>query len=481
MQRLFLLLFFLPTLLLTAQEDAVRREGSYRVDVSIEGYEEDILTLGYYLLNNQYIVDTARRADGGRFVFESDTTALPAGMYLVVLAPDNNFFEILVTDDEQEFSVATSMEALNRIDVEGSTENALFFAYTRFLDSMQRAAQPLRQTLSDSTTAPALRAQNERRLEEMDRDVKTYQQQLREQRPDAFVTAIVDANGAAVPPDFDDIADEDVRREKQWRWLQEHYLDGLDVSDERLLRTPFLFNRIDYYVHKLQVPHPDSLAAAIDRVLGRMDPNSEVYKYYTVHYTNEAATSNIVGMDALYVHMVDTYYRGGKAYWSDEEQLRKMTETAERLRPLLIGRTAPDLEMVTREGEDVSLHETEADYTILYFWRYDCPACKKSTPVMKEVYEKWGDRGVEIFSVCTKGVDELGACWDYVDEQGIGDWVQAVDPYQRYYKDYDIKSTPAIFVLDKDKRIVSKRIGADQLDELLTNLTQQVGTAAAGK
>jgi hypothetical protein len=43
----------------------------------------------------------------------------------------------------------------------------------------------------------------------------------------------------------------------------------------------------------------------------------------------------------------------------------------------------------------------------------------------------------------------------------------------RFYKDYDIKSTPTIFVLDENKEIVFKRLAAEQLDELLTALEEQ--------
>jgi peroxiredoxin len=158
-----------------------------------------------------------------------------------------------------------------------------------------------------------------------------------------------------------------------------------------------------------------------------------------------------------------------------------MIDNADRLKPLLIGKKAPDLAMTTREGEDINLHDLNAKYTVLYFWRYDCAACKKSTPIMKEFYAEWKDRGVEIFSVCTKGIDELGDCWDYVDEHDIGNWVQVADPYQRYYKEYDIRSTPTIFLLDRDKTIVSKRIGAEQLDEVLSDLVKREEAETAGK
>ncbi len=471
--RLFLLCLFLTT--------ALAAQNSHEITVTIDGYDQDILTLGYYLLDNQYIVDTASRTDAGTFVFTSDTAALEQGIYLVVLAPDNQYFQLLVgKDEDQVFAMKTRVGALNEMEISGSEENERFYDYLAFLDRMQQESAPVRVQLADSTLTPAATAAAQQAMEGIDHRVKTHQQQLISAHPDAFVSAIIQANQATIPPDFQEVADPEDRRTRQWRWLQEHYFDGLDLADARLLRTPFLFERIDYYVKKLQVNHPDTLAAAIDRVLARFDPLSDAFKYYTVHYINEAASSKIVGMDALYVHMIDRYYKTGRAYWTDEEQLSKMIQTAEDLQPLLIGKTAPDIAMFTREGEPLRLYDVAAEYTVLYFWRYDCPACKKSTPPMKEFYAKWKDKDVKIFSVCTKGEDDLGQCWEYVDEHETGDWVQVVDPYQRYYKAYDIKSTPTIFLLDKDKKIISKRIGADQLDEVLTLFTEQ-NAAEAGK
>ncbi|NJB85748.1 peroxiredoxin [Lewinella marina] len=463
----FLTFLFLSSLSvqLVAQQDA------YRITVDVEGYEEELMTLGYYLMDKQYIVDTAYRNDDGRFVFTGDSAVLNPGIYLVVLAPDNNYFQFLIgTDGDQEFSLSTSVDALGEVRAEGSRENELFYDYLAFLAARQREGSELQARLADSTLAPALAAQARQKMEVLNERVTAHQQAVVAEHPEAFVSAIIRSNQPVIPPDYPEMEDEEARRTRQWRWMQEHYFDGLDLDDVRLVRTPFLFQRVDYFINTLQVKHPDTLAAAIDQVLGRMDPLSEAFKYFVVHYTNEAASSNIVGMDALYVHLVDNYYRSGKAYWADEEQVGKMVETADRLKPLLIGKQAPDLKMVTRAGNDTTLYGVDSDYTVLYFWRYDCPACKKSTPHMKEFYENYKDRGVTIFSVCTKGIEELGECWDYVDEQKTGDWVQVADPYQRFYKDYDIKSTPAIFLLDKDKKIISKRISAEQLGEVMDNL-----------
>ncbi len=440
----------------------------YDIEVEIDGYDGEFITLANNILDNQYLVDTAWRSDDGTYAFRSDTTLLPAGVYLVVLPPDNDYFQMVVGNDgDRQFKLTTKRSALAEATAEGSEENRLFFEYMTFLGEQQRAARSLQEILRDSTSTAEQRAQSEEQLAELNVGVLARQQRYVTEHPTSFVAAIVRSNTPIEPPAMTEITDEEERREKRWRYLQRHYFDNIDLKDERLLRTSFLVGQIDAYVDKLIIQHPDTMAAAVDYILGQMDPEGEMFKYYVIHFLGNAASSKVIGMDALYVHLLDNYYLNGKAYWTDEEQLRKFRETAGRLRPLLIGKKAPDITMQTRSGETVTLHGTEAKYTILYFWRYDCGSCKKSTPIMQAFYEKWKDRDVKLFSVCVKGQKEIPGCWEYIDENEIGDWLHTVDPYQRFYKAYDVTQTPSMFVLDRDKNIIIKRLSAEQLDEFL--------------
>ena len=70
-------------------------DSGYHITVSIEDYQNDTLLLGQHYGNQQYLKDTAYRNDEGLFVFEDDED-LPGGVYLMVLKPDNNFFQLLV-------------------------------------------------------------------------------------------------------------------------------------------------------------------------------------------------------------------------------------------------------------------------------------------------------------------------------------------------------------------------------------------------
>ena len=465
MRKYFFFLFMSLAFCLGAQD-------SYKITVEIEGYEEPILRLANNVLDKQYIVDTAARTELGTYVFESDTSALPKGIYLVVLSPDNNYFQMVIgDDDDQVFGLKTKLDELSAVKTESTRENKIFYDYLAYLETQGKASMPAREALRDTTLAEEKRQPLMDELDAISAKVRDHQEELVGKYPETFTAAIIRANMPNDPPAFDELAEE-ARNPARLQWLLEHYFDPIDLKDGRLLRTPFLFERINYYVDRLHVQHPDTVARAIDKVLGMMDPESELFKYYVVHFTNKAAKSNIVGMDAVYVHMVDEYYATGKAFWVAPEQLTTMTEDVERLRPVLIGQPAPNLQMKRLNGSPVELYEVDARYTVLYFWKYDCGSCKKSTPHMKEFYAKWKDRGVEIFAVCTKQ-NKLEECWKYINDNDIGEWLHATDRYQRFFKEYDVRSTPSIFVLDENKKIVSKRIGAQQLDGLLEQLEKQ--------
>ncbi|MEQ8704102.1 MAG: thioredoxin-like domain-containing protein [Phaeodactylibacter sp.] len=449
----------------------------YAIKAEIEGYEEEELYLGYYYGNKQYLVDTAQ-VKGGKFLFEGDEPLEP-GVYLVVMAPDNNFFQILITEDEQRFAFQTTKEApAENMKLELAPDNSLFYEYMHFLDKQKPEAEEIGKAMEAATTEKEKERLESRRAK-LDEKVREYQETLIAKHPKTLSAAIIKANLPLDLPTFEG-TEEEVQR-KRWRYSQQHYFDNIDLTDPRMLRTPFLFQRVDHFVNKLQVQHPDTIAQAVEYVLEQMRPSEESFKYYLIHFLNETAKSKMVGMDAAYVYLVEKYYATGQAPWTDEEQLEKIIDNAKALKPLLIGKIAPDIQLETKAGEPVSLHGIESEYTILYFWRYDCGHCKKSTPDMKAFYDKYKNKGVKLVAVCTKFTDEIEGCWDYIDEKEIGDWMHVVDPYHRsrYMKVYNIKSTPQLYVLDRNKEILSKRIGAEQLEEVMDRIIEMRGQEEA--
>ncbi len=450
---------------------AVSANDGHDIKIKLENFTEKELYLGYHYGDKQYLRDTASLDADGYFVFKGEES-LPGGVYLIVMPPGNEYFQILLTEGEQHFTVvADAKEPVKGIRIEGSADNKLLYDYLNFISERRPEADDIRTKLGAAADA-AERAALEKRQEEINQEVEQYQQDIVRNHPNTLTAAIIRANIPMEQPEFSG-TEEEIQMQR-WRYSIAHFFDNVDLADPRMLRTPFLFERVDYFMNKLNVQHPDSLVKAVDFVLQKMQPAEENFKYYLIHFLNTFAQSQFVGMDAVYVHLVNNYYAKGLAPWTEKEQLDKIIENAKGLEPTLIGKIAPNIEMTKRDGSSISLHDVNAKYTVVYVWKYDCGVCKKATPIVKEFYEKFKDKGVEVFAICFKFGNDVSPCWEYVDENGVEDWIHTVDPYNRSkYRDlYFVKSTPQFFILDENKEILSKRIGAEQLEEIMDRIIQ---------
>ena len=472
-------LFFSFSLLLSPNLASSQKTG-YQIKVKIDGFEKDELYLGYFYGDKQYIKDTAYVETDGRFYFEGNESLDP-GIYMLVLPPDNKYFQLLINDNEQWLSIETKLPTMeSNMKIEGSKDNELFYAYLNFLSSKRPEADELKEKIKQAESDGKKKQKYEDQLNAIDDQVKQYQQDIISKQPKSLTSAIIKANQPLKIPEFSGTKEEKERL--SFYWMRDHWFDNFDLADPRLVRTPFLFGKIMHYIEKMTVQHPDSLAISIDKVLEKAKPTEEIFKYYLIHFLNEYAKSKIVGMDAVYVHIAKKYYETGQAPWTDQEQLEKIIENANKLEPLLIGKIAPNIQMEFQDGSPIQLHDFKSPLTVLFFWDPECGHCKKSMPEMVEFAKTYKEKGVAVFAICTRlvtrddegkfSMDEVDKCWKFISEKDMDVFWNTVDPYHRsrYKTIYDIRSTPQIYVLDEDKTILSKRIGADQLPEIINHI-----------
>jgi peroxiredoxin len=250
-----------------------------------------------------------------------------------------------------------------------------------------------------------------------------------------------------------------------YRYYKAHFFDNVDFGDDRMLRTPIFHNLIKEYMEKMTAQIPDSINVSADYLADKANANPEMFKYiiYWLTYTYES--SNIMGMDAVFVHMVERYYMTNQAYWVDSTQLSKITNRAYTLKPLLLGKKAPPIVMPDSAGNNVSLYNVKADYTIVVFWDHGCGHCKKEIPKLAELYKtKLKQKNVKVYAIETEDKPED---WKkFINEHQL-DWINVHQPdaYQRAVtkKIYDIYSTPVIYLLDENKIIKGKRIDSEQI------------------
>lgn len=443
----------------------------YEITVKLEGYSNDTIRIANYLMDKQYLRDTAvLDTKTGTYTFTGEEPLQP-GMYLVVMPPDNKFFQILINEQEQFFSIeANPDKPAETMKIKGSSDNKLFYNYLNFLGQQRPLSDKYRKELEEETDEKKKEA-IKTKLESLNDAVNKKQQSIMNDQPKTLTAAIIKANQGSTMPEIKGTDDKDTQY-LQWQWTREHYFDNIDLADPRFLRMPFLFQRVNHYMEKLTVQHPDSISKSLFYILDKMQPAPDNFKYYLVHYLGEYAKSKVVGFDAIYVALVERYYATGKADWTDEEQLAKIIKNAETLKPLLIGKIAPDISMETQDATQMTLHGIDSEYTVLIFWDPECGHCKKAMPKLVDFYKEYKEKGVEIVAVCTRFMKETQNCWDFIEEKEIGVWLNTVDPYHRskYKLVYDIRSTPQIYVLDAKKEIISKKIGSEQLKDVMDQI-----------
>lgn len=442
----------------------------YRIEVAVDSFDQAEAYLAYYYGDKQYLKDTAEVNANGQFAFAGDER-LDGGIYLVVLPPENQYFEIII-DQDQHFSLHTTKDDfVGDMQVEGSEENKVFYDDIQFLGNMREKAQALQGEMKEVEKGSAREAELKEDLQEINEQVMAQRSGLADEYPDMLYPKVIAAmQEPEIPPAPTDENGQPLDSLWDFHYYRAHFFDNLDFGDDRLLRTPVMNQKVTRYLDKLTVRHPDSLAESIDYIVEKARADSNVFQYLTISLLNKYAKSKIMGFDALYVHMVENYYLTGDAWWVDDSTLMKMEERARAISPTLVGRKAPNFRVQDENGNYHMPSGIDAEYTVLYFWDYDCGHCKTTTPVLAKAVGLYEGYPVKLMTVSINGAREV---WkDKLSQYDLAELPNAINTHDArrasgFDAMYDVRSTPRLFLLDEDKKIMAKQISVAQLQEIL--------------
>jgi thiol-disulfide isomerase/thioredoxin len=342
---------------------------------------------------------------------------------------------------------------------------------------------------------PKAREQLSEKLGNINADRIARIEKIKKEHSGLFVSAFLNATvDISVPDPPKDDKGRVTDSTWQYYYYRNHYFDNFDFTDARLLRTPLYEDKIMTYLNKVIPQVPDSLIPQVDYLIEKTRVDSNIFRYMLITLFNHYGKSNIMGMDAVQVHIADKYYIS-ESWWSDAKFISDLRDRTEKAKPLLIGRVAPDIElmMIPAEhfrsaasdtalkkyphvGVKINLSQVKAKYTVLIFWETDCGHCKTIVPEMYKIYQKsLKPLDVKILAVSTLFGEEGKIKWiDFVNQHGLYDWMNAWNPYSYQYKlTYDILTTPQIYILDENKKIIAKKVGPEQVEEILLTLNKQ--------
>ena len=459
----------------------------YRIEVEFKGLSNDTIILGEYFTTRMIPRDTAILDPQGRGAFEGETPFV-GGLYLVYVDP-SHYFDFLLGDDQDLSIRADTADLVNGLVFRDSEDNRVFQEYKLFLQQkkleMDQVNLRFEQAKNTADSSAVLDQQKQ-----LNREMEAYMDRVEADYPSLFVSDFIGATREPFPPES--MLNGERRHDDSIRfyYYREHYFDRFDPFNLRLLHTPLYEGKIMNFLGRAVPQHPDSLIVAVDYLLTGSKKDQELYRYMLITLFNYFAESKYIGMDAVYFHIAEYYYLPD-ATWSSPEFLSKLRENLENNKPTLIGQKAPNfiLRQVPDEhfgmaaqdtaikkdphiGHDFFMYDIDASFTILFFWEADCGHCQEATPALHGVFTRLQDKGVEVISVHVINSIEGKEKWvDFVNENHLLGWVNCWSPYSNdFRKLYNLQSYPQLFVLDKDKTIVAKRVTPEQAEQIINNL-----------
>ncbi len=466
-KNIFSLILFivLSANILNAQE--------YKIKVKIKNLpEKDTLYLAHRFADKLYSDDTTLVDKNGVGIF-SGTKKLDGGIYVVIIpALKKQYFEFLI-DKSTQFSIETdTSNFIEKIKVSGSDENKIFFDWQRAmarLEKQMHAATDKIKELTDKKMKDSLKIWQDKGMA-IDNERKEYWEKIKKDNPASLLAKILNVlTPVEIPtPNYpENIAKRDsLTRLFQYLYNKDHYWDNVDFSDDRLLRTPFIESKMKDFFKNIVLTQPDSLIKEAIKVCELSRKNKYFFQYTVIYITNYFETSQIMGMDRVFVNLADKYYLSDQCWWADSTLISKIGDRVAKIKPNMLGEIAPDLKMEDVNGKWQQLKYVKADYTILVFWEPSCGHCKKEIPKLYELYKTIRDKGVEVFAVYTQNDTTE---WKKFINEHVLDWLNVYDKYRftNFRNLYDIYSTPVIYILDRNKKIIAKRIGVDQIEKFL--------------
>ena len=442
----------------------------------LNGVPDTVLYLATYYHGKNYIYDTLypSKKDKYTFILKKDTL-IPKGIYALAGQNHGKYMDFVI-DSIFSFTAIAGDNRMNNLRFQDSYENVIMLDFMIQMSGFQHNMMNINNKIkkeqeSENPDTSFIQEQRKELLEYRDSLKRFETDFIDSHRNSLFAKTRLMMHDIQIPEAPRNSDGSLVDSNFGFHYYLNHYWDNIDFQESALFNTPFPFNsKLEYYFDKVVPPFVDSIIKYTDILLEKAKGNADVFRYILSHVSSKAERSQYVAHDAVFVHVVQKYYAKGCCPWVDEAILERMIDKAETLNLILIGKKVPELYMADTNGRFRSNYESKRKYTIMWFWDLNCGYCKTATPKLVDFYNRQHDSlDFEIYAV--GATNDIERWKKQIVEKGMTQWINvAGDTMSLDYRQvFDISAFPVIFVLDKDKKIIVKKIGVDELENFLLN------------
>ena len=458
--------------LLSLATNAQNKNFGYTVEVKFEKPIQDKkVYIAHYFgkgFPTIYKLDSADVVGGTKATFHRSDSIL-GGLHLVMYDNNSKFFHFLLDNG---YTVKADVDTSGRAIFSENQINKEFEESELKMIAIQSKKNALRDQLKDSKKkSDSTKIQD--KFETLIQEEKTIRRTYVATHPGNLLSLIFNAMDSPDIPKGKHYLKDGKTIDSLYgaRYYKDHFWDKFDFTDNRLINTGLLEGRLAEYFNNYVYPIPDTINYEMDKLLKRAEPAKELYKYTLFWLGNWTNESKMMGVDGSFVYLVENYYGKGKAFWLDSAAVAKYRDRAAKIAPNVLGNPAPSLILQDLKNlQDVDLTKaTNSDYTVIAFWSSDCGHCMEEMPKLAKIWnESLKKEGVQFISIPTK-VDGGNDILKIYDTWKVNDWLTLVDAKNKkqFEATYDVYATPVIYILDKNKIIIGKKLGVGSVEEVI--------------
>ncbi len=458
-------------LLLLSMAQSFGRDG-FHIHLKMPGVKDSMVYLAHYYGVNRPKIFKSDSAyfKNGEADFTNKDPDFVGGIYILFLSDYKTNFEVLLNKGDDMTITAPIANLPDGLKFTNSPENTRFEDYVKYLKEYGAREEKFKKELAAATTKDDTAAVRKKAVASS-KELNKYRADYEAKYPGSLLAKIFKGIETPEIPEGDHFLEDGKTKDSTfaYHFYKKHFWDGFDFHDDRLIYTPLYDAKLEEYFSKLVLPWTDSIEKEGDILLKKAKGSKDVFHYTLWWLTKYIEDSKVMGLDEVFVYLVENYYMKGDAFWLTNEELSKFIDRAQKISPNMIGNLAPELKLpnvATRKEE--SVHDLKAKYTLVVFYSPNCGHCQHELPKLDSAYRaSLKGKGLKIFTVATETDDTT--IMKFVKKNNMQDWTNTWDPEHtsNYHDKYDVYSTPTIYLLDDKKIIKGKRLDHSNIGGLI--------------
>lgn len=244
--------------------------------------------------------------------------------------------------------------------------------------------------------------------------------------------------------------------EKRAGYLAEHYWDNLNPKSLRTAEDSILLEQafVDFLTIVPLIERP-AAENAVMKLLDRTQSDKGTYGYVlelAEKYLYEADSP----MENEEMFLPYLQYAADSARADDYIRMRVdfLLERVLKNRP---GTKAADFQYITRDNKKRNLWSVQAEELLLIFYDPECQHCMEIISQIihdNDISDRLNDGKLKILAIYTEGNESV---WEANKNRLPANWIVGKDISGIIENElYDLKAMPTLYLLDKDKRVLTK-------------------------